>query len=151
MAEQISHSKEYSVSGLEKFQDCPYQYFATYSLGLRERPVWDLDPRDRGTLIHSMMEMALRTLENKLSQISDSEYRKLEFGNWLAEIQTNSYYDQLYQEGIRATGVDTYADRAIVAAQGKRIKRHVRAALWYNATIIAPDGFSPEYLNGPSP
>lgn len=143
LAEQISHSKEYSVSGLEIFQDCPYQYFATYSLGLRERPVWDLDPRDRGTLIHSMMEMALRTLENKLSQISDSEYRKLEFGNWLAEIQTNSYYDQLYQEGIRATGVDTYADRAIVAAQGKRIKRHVRAALWYNATIIAPDGFFP--------
>ena len=72
MTEQISHSKEYSVSGLEKFQDCPYQYFTTYSLVLRERPVWDLDPRDRGTLIHSMMGMALRTLENKLSQISDS-------------------------------------------------------------------------------
>ncbi|MGB4609590.1 MAG: PD-(D/E)XK nuclease family protein [Saccharofermentanales bacterium] len=147
LLKQVFAQNNYTAaSGLEKFQACPYQYFADYTLVLHERPLWDADPRDRGTLIHSMMEIALRTLEQKLSAIPDLTTRKKEFEKWLDLIKSDSFYNQLYQQSVKATGAVTYQDGAIIAAQGRRIKRHVRAALWYNATIINPDGYFPRFF-----
>ncbi|HHT24801.1 MAG TPA: hypothetical protein GXZ76_04710 [Clostridiaceae bacterium] len=142
----FAENNYFAASGLESFQACPYQYFADYTLALQERPLWDADPRDRGTLIHSMMEIALRNLQEKLKAMPDSVTKNEEFKKWLDLIKTDSFYDDLYHKSVKATGVTTYQDGAIVAAQGRRIKRHVRAALWYNATIIAPDGFFPQFF-----
>ena len=142
----FARNNYFSASGLERFQACPYQYFADYTLSLRERPLWDADPRDRGTLIHSMMEIALRNLEEKLRKGTDSITENEEFAKWLEQIKLESYYNELYRKSLKATGITSYQDGAIVAAQGRRIKRHVRAALWYNATIIAPDGFFPQFF-----
>ena len=142
----FAENNYFTASGLETFQACPYQYFADYTLALQERPLWDADPSDRGTLIHSMMETALRNLKEKLNRMPDSVTKNEEFKKWLDEIKTDSFYDDLYQKSVKTTGITTYQDGAIIAAQGRRIKRHVRAALWYSATIIAPDGFFPQFF-----
>lgn len=147
LLKQVFNQNNYfAASGLEIFQACPYQYFANHTLALRERLLWDADPRDRGTLIHSMMEIALRNLEEQLSEIPNPQTRKKEFEKWLDRIKTDSFYDDLYRESVKAIGITTFQDGAIVAAQGRRIKRHVRAALWYSATIINPDGFFPHFF-----
>lgn len=139
----MARQSYFSASSLESFQACPYKYFADYSLRLRERPIWEANPRDRGTLIHSMMELALSDLHTELHLIPDSQERSLVFSNWLNLIEQAKYYDDLYDKSIASAGVLTYADKAIAAGQGRRIKRHVRNTLWFNSKLISPDGFWP--------
>ena len=45
-----------SVSQLEKYASCPLQYFLQYTLGLRERPLLQLDVMNLGTLYHGVLE-----------------------------------------------------------------------------------------------
>jgi ATP-dependent helicase/nuclease subunit B len=44
-----------SVSRLEKFNACPFAYFATYGLKLKERPFFSINPMDRGSLFHAVL------------------------------------------------------------------------------------------------
>ena len=44
-----------SVTRFEKFNKCPFQYFATYGLRLEERREYKLKPPDVGNILHSIM------------------------------------------------------------------------------------------------
>ena len=44
-----------SVTRFEKFNKCPFQYFATYGLRLEERREYKLKPLDVGNILHSIM------------------------------------------------------------------------------------------------
>ena len=45
-----------SVSRLEKYAACPFQYFIVYGLGLQEREEFDLRANDQGSLFHKALE-----------------------------------------------------------------------------------------------
>ncbi|MFZ7101476.1 MAG: helicase-exonuclease AddAB subunit AddB [Peptococcaceae bacterium] len=45
-----------SVSRLEKFQACPFAYFSTYGLSLRERQIFKLTQPDLGRFFHAALE-----------------------------------------------------------------------------------------------
>lgn len=140
----ILENKHYvSASSLEKFQACPYQYFNDYSLALRERPVWEVDPRDRGRLIHSMMELALSDLQAELKFVQNEKARESLFSDWFKKIRDKNFYDQLYERSILATGVAGYSDEIVAVKQGERIKRHIRTALHYNIEKISKEDFLP--------
>lgn len=51
-----------SVSQLEKYAACPLQYFMYYTLGLRPRPVLNLDVLQLGTLYHRIMEVVYQRI-----------------------------------------------------------------------------------------
>ncbi len=135
-----------SASSLENYQKCPYQYFGNHLLHLRERPVWDVDQRDRGTLIHAMMEMALRELNLRLANSKSAAEQDDIFAHWFGQIQGLDFYQDLYQKGIELSGVNSYGDFIIYAKYGKRIKRNVRSALLFNAKLLSDQQFVPTYF-----
>jgi len=45
-----------SVSRLERFQACPFQHFARDGLGLKEREVYELDPKGSGNFLHEALK-----------------------------------------------------------------------------------------------
>lgn len=49
-----------SVTALESFAQCPFQYFAKHALKLRERPVARMGPLDLGLLHHAILEDVVR-------------------------------------------------------------------------------------------
>ena len=53
------------VSGIEKFRSCPFAYFLTYGLKLRERPVFKLSPPDLGQFFHAALKLFGEDLQEK--------------------------------------------------------------------------------------
>ena len=45
-----------SVSQLQKFAECPFEYFLQYTLALKERPLLEMDVLNLGTLYHRILE-----------------------------------------------------------------------------------------------
>jgi len=64
---QRLHRRAYSVSALQKFSACPYQFFlsAVYRLEPAERPepLQRLDPLTRGSLVHRIQAVTYRALD----------------------------------------------------------------------------------------
>ncbi|MCL1816392.1 MAG: PD-(D/E)XK nuclease family protein [Clostridiales bacterium] len=53
-----------SVARLEKFNACPFAYFAAYGLKLKPRPIYEVTPLERGDIIHK----ALAEISSLLAQ-----------------------------------------------------------------------------------
>jgi ATP-dependent helicase/nuclease subunit B len=63
------HRRPYSISALQKFSACPYQFFlsAVYRLEPAERPepLQRLDPLTRGSIVHRIQAVTYRELERR--------------------------------------------------------------------------------------
>ncbi len=60
-----------SASRVESFYKCPFSYFCRYGIKAMPRAVAELDPMQRGTVIHYALEMLLTTYDrNELSEMS---------------------------------------------------------------------------------
>ena len=46
-----------SVSTLEQFAECPFKFFVAVGLRAEERPEFELDPRQRGSFLHRLLEI----------------------------------------------------------------------------------------------
>ena len=62
-----------SVSRLEKFNACPFAYFAAYGLSLKPRPVYEITALERGDIFHR----ALAELSSLLAQ-GDPSWQELD-------------------------------------------------------------------------
>jgi ATP-dependent helicase/nuclease subunit B len=66
---QRLHARAYSVSALQKFAACPYQFFlsAVYRLETADRPepLQRLDPLTRGSIVHRIQAETYRELERR--------------------------------------------------------------------------------------
>jgi CRISPR/Cas system-associated exonuclease Cas4 (RecB family) len=66
---QRLHRRPYSISALQKFAACPYQFFlsAVYRLEPAERPepLQRLDPLTRGSIVHRIQAVTYRELERR--------------------------------------------------------------------------------------
>ena len=54
-----------SVSKLEKFNECPFKFFATHGLGLQERAEYKVQVPDIGNILHAVMSRFGRELKNE--------------------------------------------------------------------------------------
>ncbi|MEI5995571.1 PD-(D/E)XK nuclease family protein [Candidatus Enterococcus mansonii] len=77
LADELYGKKIYtSVSRMESFYRCQYQYFSRFGLGLKERDVFGLSPAATGDFFHEALDQFFKLLimENKqLSELSDQE------------------------------------------------------------------------------
>lgn len=65
-----------SASRVEDFYNCSFRYFCKFGLGARPRRKAEMDPMQRGTLIHFVLEMILLNYGSKrLSAMSDIEIK----------------------------------------------------------------------------
>ena len=58
-----------SASQIEKYYLCPYNYFCTYGLGLKERKRAEINASEYGTMMHYILEKLLS--EYTVAQISE--------------------------------------------------------------------------------
>lgn len=54
-----------SISRLETYSHCPYQFFLEYGLGLRKRELHEVSLGDMGNLLHHVVEQVFRQVENR--------------------------------------------------------------------------------------
>ena len=69
-----------SVTRLETFNKCPFQYFASYGLKLSERREYKVKPPDIGSILHSVMSRfgeRLQAENRRWSDLSDAELLSL--------------------------------------------------------------------------
>lgn len=69
-----------SKSAITLISQCPYQYWVKYVLGLREKNISAVSYDSAGTIIHYVLECAVRELKDKdgrLPKLSDEEIIKL--------------------------------------------------------------------------
>lgn len=67
-----------SASRVEDFYSCPFRYYCKFGLNAKPRTKAEIDPMQRGTLIHYVLEMILtETGSKKLSKMKDSEIKSL--------------------------------------------------------------------------
>ena len=63
-----------SASRVESFYKCPFAYFCRYGIKAMPRKVAELDPMQRGTVIHYALEMLLTTFNrDELGKMSRAE------------------------------------------------------------------------------
>lgn len=142
----IQDRKFLSASSLENYQSCPYQFFSQNILKLQERPIWEIDPRDRGTMIHAMMEIALREFETIMQSAADQTTKENRYQEWLAKIQDEKLYDHLYNTAIHSAKLSTYADPIVKSKDGQRLKRIIRSALIFDSHANLKGDFLPSYF-----
>ena len=67
-----------SASRIEDYFNCPFRYFCKFGLNARPRVKAEIDPMQRGTLIHFVLEMILSDIgTKKLSTLEYKEIKKL--------------------------------------------------------------------------
>lgn len=65
-----------SASRLEDYYNCAFRYFCKFGLGARPRTKAEMDPLQRGTLIHYVLEKILLNYgSKKISQMSEKDIR----------------------------------------------------------------------------
>ena len=72
---------EISVSKLETYAECPYEYFMKYILRLAEREERNFNYGDAGNIVHKTLELALSRIKeeygNRWTELSDEEIRSI--------------------------------------------------------------------------
>ena len=69
-----------SVTNVESFNKCPFQYFAKYGLKLEERREYKVKPPDIGNILHSVMSQfgeRLKKENRRWATVDDSELEKI--------------------------------------------------------------------------
>ncbi|MDK2821426.1 MAG: ATP-dependent helicase/nuclease subunit [Clostridia bacterium] len=65
-----------SISQLETFASCPFRYFLTYGLNLRDRNIYQVDPASMGQFYHAALKLFVEELEETnldWGELSDSQ------------------------------------------------------------------------------
>lgn len=77
-----------SASRIEDFYSCPFRYFCKFGLGAKKRTKAEIDPMQRGTLIHYV-------LEKILSEVGTKELSNLDFNQikTLVDKYINKYFE----------------------------------------------------------
>lgn len=70
----FSYNMYVSASRVEDFYNCSFRYFCKFGLNAKPRKKAEIDPMQRGTLIHYVLEMILSTVGSKaLSALNENE------------------------------------------------------------------------------
>ncbi len=77
-----------SASRIEDFYSCPFRYFCKFGLGAKKRTKAEIDPMQRGTLIHYVLEMILSEIGTK--ELSTLDYNQIKT---LVDKYINKYFE----------------------------------------------------------
>lgn len=145
-ADLMAQVQTLSVSRLETFNDCPYKYFAQYTLGLQERELYQPQPHNRGSFLHALMEQSLSDLIDRLRPHREDPARvKQVLAAWQADLSPR-YIENFYQAISEIADFKTYQDPVIREVQGLRLRRKALAVLEYEAKDLQQTSYLPQNL-----
>lgn len=143
--ESLRDTRQFSISRLQTFNDCPYQYFASYLLKLRDRPVYEPRPDKRGTFLHSLMEKAFMDLVKEVRTAGDEEERLALVKQWGEKINPR-YSKEVYEEVAKDKDFAVYREPAILGSQGLRFMKTLTETLAFNQRDMLESGYLPYQL-----
>lgn len=94
-----------SASRADKYHQCRYAYFLRYGLGISPRSRAELDPRQRGTLIHEALESIIsqgldcsdEELHQRVQAFGEGQIRKF-YGDETPPSTVRSYFEALMKK-----------------------------------------------------
>ena len=119
-----------SVSKLETFKSCPYEYFLQYSLKLKEREEFKIRNLDTGTFMHEVINLFFEELKNKKLSI-----KKIDEEN--TEKIINKIIDEKLQENKNYIFISSKKYKLLA----KRLKRIILKAIKYIIYSLASSDF----------
>ena len=66
--------RQFSVTKIEKYNKCPFRFFADNVLRLKEKEKLELDSKIVGNILHKAMELLFDDTKNCLSDLSEEEF-----------------------------------------------------------------------------
>lgn len=142
---ELDKNQTLSVSRLETYNDCPYQYFVTYNLGLKERELFQPQVQDHGTFLHAMMELAMQDLMDRLTLAKSPEEKSLALNEWKSQLGF-SYTSNLYQRMSEDSLFYRYHEPRIKGANGLYLFKSVAEVLNFNSQEFSPNSYLPKRL-----
>ena len=134
LATEVPIPENISMTQIETFNNCPYQYFLKYVLRLKEQYSGNFEPFQSGTIVHSGMEEIVKTAivnQNKLSDISlENQYN----------ILTN-YFEQMREKMQKLPLFRQYINHFLF----DNLKKMVTEKLEYINENEAMSDFYPKY------
>jgi len=126
-----------SISALQRYNGCPFQYFIDYGLNLRERDIAEDSPREQGSFVHRLLELALLDLQSRLQAVppADRSRVKQEWRQQIAGGYLRNYYAQLVTE----PGFYVYGRPEVSGLIGERLLQHAAATLELTTTDLPGD------------
>lgn len=115
----VGEPLRFSVSRLESFAVCPFQHFAQYLLGLREREEYRVEYTDIGLLVHESLHRFAQELQA----------RGVDWAT-LAEDETFALADSLIDEVAPKLRHEVFMSSARYQYLVARMKRVLHMALW---------------------
>ncbi|HZJ91418.1 MAG TPA: PD-(D/E)XK nuclease family protein [Oscillospiraceae bacterium] len=125
-----------SISALQRYNACPFQYFVDYGLNLRERDIAEDNPREQGSFVHRLLELALLDLQGRLQAVPPADRSRVvkEWHQQIAGGYLRDYYAQILEE----PGFYVYGRPEVSGMIGERLLQHAAATLLL--TTAEPSG-----------
>lgn len=109
-----------SVSKLESFKACPYEYFLQYSLKLKEREELKIKSLDTGSFMHEIIDLFFKEIKNKNIDIKNIDLK-------IEETIIDKIIENKLQEAKNYIFVATKKYRLLV----KRLKKIILKSIEY--------------------
>jgi len=134
-----------SVSQLETYSACAYAHFAKYLLKLQPRVTWNLQSSDTGSLLHGIVEIAVRQFLDEFTMVTDlkekegvlQRYRTMDFDRFSLEKM---------KEIIKRDKMSAFLDQGFFASKGRTSYRLAASTLQAVFNQFDPSGFIPGIL-----
>ena len=122
-----------SVTRLERFAACPYQYYCIYGLELKEREEYKIRPVDLGNLFH-------KALENFSKKVKESEY------SWktLPDEAQNQYISEALHSAMDENLTDVFCSSSRNQYKIKTVERIMRRTIGVLRVHLKNSEFEPD-------
>ncbi len=122
-----------SVTRLERFAACPYQYYCIYGLELKEREEYKIRPVDLGNLFH-------KALENFSKKVKESEY------SWktLPDEAQSQYISEALHSAMDENLTDVFCSSSRNQYKIKTVERIMRRTIGVLRVHLKNSKFEPD-------
>ena len=131
-----------SVSQLQKYNNCPYSYYASYLLRLHERDTWEPSAREQGSLLHAIMELSLSELITQLQTAASSEQKTVITAGWLKSLKEEKI-EGLFNDAVAKEGFHHLDSPEARGQMKQRIVRYAGTSLRLTGEQVIQDKLYP--------
>lgn len=135
-----------SVSQLETYAACPFSHLANTILRLQERAVYAPEATDTGTLLHSVVELAIRDLSDQLTAAGADKDALNAVLRRFAEGISPDFCQLLMVQAIARNGLEALNRPGIRSGTGRKLNRIARSSLAAIVGQLDAGRFLPRYL-----
>lgn len=131
-----------SVSQLQKYNNCPYSYFASYLLRLHERETWEPSAREQGSILHAMMELSLSELIARLQTAAGDEQKMAVTADWQGSLSKEKI-EAVFEAALANEGLNHFDFPETRGQMKQRIVRYAATSLLLTGEQVRRDKLFP--------